>query len=390
MMIFNKTAAMITLFCALITGVAPAIADDPGLAGGEYMAALSAEPLNSGGVRIKDIATFEGVRENQLVGYGLVVGLNGSGDTLRNSAFTRESIEGMLDRMGVGNLSEENLRTTNTAAVMVTAKLPPFARLGSPIDVVVSSLGDADSLRGGTLLVTPLLGADGEVYAVGQGPISVGGFAAQGVAASVVEGVPTVARIENGAIVEREIEFTLNNMTTFRIALRNPDATTASRMATRIRAAGYPSKMLDPGTVEVAKTSGAEIAAVMAAVEQLTVRPDTMARVVIDSKSGTIVIGADVRISEVAISQGGLTVAVRESAQVVQPESFTIGETVIVPQTDIAITQRDSGFAVIDGQVSLQELVDGLNAIGIGAQETISILQAIKASGALHADLEVI
>lgn len=342
------------------------------------------------GVRIKDLVSFEGVRENQLIGYGLVVGLNGTGDTLRNSAFTRESIEGMLDRMGVGNLSEENLRTTNTAAVMVTAKLPSFARLGSPIDIEVSSLGDASSLRGGTLLVTPLLGADGEPYAVGQGPVSVGGFAVQGRAASIVEGVPTVARIENGAIVEREIGFNLNDLQSFRLALRNPDATTAGRIAARIKAAGYPSKLLDPGTVEVAKMNGATVALMMANIEQLRVKPDVMARVVIDSKSGTIVIGSDVRISKVAISQGGLTVSVREGAEVSQPESFSIGGTVIVPSTEIAVTERNSGFAMIDGEVSLQELVDGLNSIGIGAQETISILQAIKASGALHADLEII
>lgn len=342
------------------------------------------------GVRIKDLVTFEGVRENQLIGYGLVVGLNGTGDTLRNSAFTRESIEGMLDRMGVGNLSEENLRTTNVAAVMVTAKLPSFARLGSPIDIEVSSLGDASSLRGGTLLVTPLLGADGEPYAVGQGPVSVGGFAVQGRNASIVEGVPTVARIENGAIVEREIAFELNSLQNFRLALRNPDATTAGRIAARIKAAGYPTAFLDPGTVQVSRRNGTTIPLMMANIEQLRIKPDTVARVVIDSKSGTIVIGADVRISEVAISQGGLTVSVRESAQVVQPESFTIAGTVIIPETDIAVTERNSGFAVIDGQVSLKDLVDGLNSIGVGAQETISILQAIKASGALHADLEII
>lgn len=342
------------------------------------------------GVRIKDIATFEGVRENQLIGYGLVVGLAGTGDSLRNSAFTRQSIEGMLDRMGVGNLSEENLRTENTAAVMVTARLPAFSRLGSPIDIEVSSLGDASSLRGGTLLVTPLLGADGEVYAVGQGPLSVGGYAIQGEAASVSEGVPTAARIENGAIVEQEIAFDLAGMESFRIALRNVDATTAGRVAARIQQAGFRSRMLDPGTIEVARKEGLSIPLAMMEVEQLRVTPDVTARVVIDSKSGTIVIGSDVRISPVAISQGGLTVAVSEGAAVSQPESFSVGGTVVVPSTEIQVTRRDSGFALLDGPVSLRQLVDGLNAIGLGASETISILQAIKASGALHADLEVI
>lgn len=384
-MIRNTLLAMSCLTAAALA--LPAIADGPA----QPLLADAAGGAFGAGVRVKDIVTFEGVRENQLVGYGLVVGLNGTGDSLRNSAFTRESIEGMLSRLGVGNLREESLRTTNTAAVMVTAKLPPFARQGSPIDIVVSSLGDASSLRGGTLLVTPLSGADGDVYAVGQGPVSVGGFAVQGNAASLSEGVPTVARIENGAIVEREIEFELSQLKSFRLALRNPDATTASRIAAAIGASGAgEATMLDPGTVEITVPKGHSVAQTMATVEQVRVTPDGTARVVIDSKSGTIVIGADVRISEVAISQGGLTVAVRETATVSQPEPFTVGDTVVVPSTEIAMARRESGFAVIDGQVSLRELVDGLNAIGIGAQETISILQAIKAAGALHADLEVI
>lgn len=375
------------LLGAILSLGQPALADGTPIPGGDWDN-LALDPGT--GVRIKDLATFEGVRENQLVGYGLVVGLAGTGDSLRNSAFTRESIEGMLERMGVGNLSEDNLRTENTAAVMVTAKLPAFARQGSPIDIVVSSLGDASSLRGGTLLVTPLLGADGEVYAVGQGPVSVGGFSVQGAAASVTEGVPTAARIENGAIVEQEIPFDLSSMESFRIALRNVDATTAGRVAARIQQEGFKARVLDPGTVEVARRSGVSIPVAMMQVEQLRIQPDVAARVVIDSKSGTIVIGSDVRISPVAVSQGGLTVAVSENAQVSQPESFSVGQTVIVPSTEIQVTQKESGFALLDGPVSLRQLVDGLNAIGLGAPETISILQAIKASGALHADLEVI
>lgn len=341
--------------------------------------------------RIKDIVTFEGVRENQLIGYGLVVGLNGTGDSLKNSPMTRKSIEGLLGRLGVGNLSEESLKTNNTAAVMVTASLPPFSRRGSPVDIVISSMGDAKSLRGGTLLVTPLSGADGDIYAVGQGPISVGGYAAQGRAASVVEGVPTVARIENGAIVEKEIDFELGSLSNFRLALRDPDATTASRIAAAVNASGLgDARMLDPGTVEVKPVGKIGMVESMAALEQLEVAPDSIAKVVIDSKSGTIVIGSKVRIGEVAVSQGGLTVSVTESAGVSQPQPITIGDTVVVPQTDITVSRKDSGFAVIDGGVSLKDLVDGLNAIGIGAQETISILQAIKAAGALHADLEII
>lgn len=343
-------------------------------------------------VRIKDIVTFEGVRANQLVGYGLVVGLDGTGDSMRNSPFTRSSVEGMLGRLGVGNLSDQQLRTVNTAAVMVTAEFPPFGRRGMPIDVVVSSLGDAKSLHGGTLLVTPLVGADNEIYAVAQGPLAVGGFAVDGAAASVTQGVPTVARIENGALIEREVEFSLGMLDSIRMALRNPDFTTASRIAEAINRSDFAAhaRMLDPGTVEVSFKDGAQMAETVARLENLTVEPDTPARVVVDSKSGTIVIGADVRIDEVAISQGGLTVSVRESAQVSQPEPFSVGETVVVPQTSIDIQRHDSGFAVMGGQVSLQELVDGLNAIGVGAREIISILQAIKAAGALHADLEVI
>ncbi|WP_396279742.1 flagellar basal body P-ring protein FlgI [Histidinibacterium aquaticum] len=343
-------------------------------------------------VRIKDIATFEGVRENQLVGYGLVVGLAGTGDSLRNSPFTEKSIEGMLERLGVGNLSEDQIKTENTAAVMVTASLPPFARRGSTIDVVVSSLGDASSLRGGTLIVTPLTGADGEIYAVAQGPIAVAGYAAQGANASIVEGVPTVARIENGATIENEIDFELSELDSIRIALRVPDFTTAVRVESAINGAlgGGTARALDPGTIEIYPTDKSDIPGLIAGVENLRVNPDTVAKVVIDARSGTIVIGADVRIGKVAVSQGGLTVMVREEIEVSQPEPFSVGETVVVPQTSVTVEERQTNFAILEGDVSLQRLVDGLNAIGLGATETISILQAMKAAGALHADLEII
>lgn len=343
-------------------------------------------------VRLKDIVSFEGVRANQLIGYGLVVGLDGTGDSMRNSPFTRKSIEGMLSRLGVGNLSDEGLNTKNVAAVMVTAELPAYARRGSEIDVNVASLGDAESLRGGTLLVTPLSGADGAIYAVGQGALVVGGFSIQGAAAEVTSGVPTVARIESGAIVEKEIDFNLQEMASIRLALRNPDFTTALRIKDVIneQAKGARAVTLDPGTIEVSMMGKGDISEMLAAIENLSVQPDTPAKVVIDAKSGTIVIGADVRIDEVAISQGGLTVSVSESAFVSQPAPISIGETVIVPSTEIQVEQKNSGFALVGGQVSLREMVDGLNAIGIGAQEIISILQAIKASGALHAELEII
>jgi flagellar P-ring protein precursor FlgI len=350
-------------------------------------------PLPSGSeVRIKDIATVDGVRENQLVGYGLVVGLNGTGDSLRNSPFTESSIEGMLERLGAGNLSDDQIRSRNTAAVIVTASLPAFARMGQTLDVVVSSIGDASSLRGGTLIVTTMTGADGEVYAVAQGPIAVAGFAAQGLNASIVEGVPTVARIENGAIVEREIPFAFESLDTIRLALRTPDFTTAQRIEEAINAyLGAPAaRAIDPTTVEIQADRRIDRTQLMAHIENLRVSPDTVARVVIDARSGTIVIGANVRIGEVAVSQGGLTVLVREEIEVSQPEPFSIGETVIVPQTEVEVREIETEFTVIGGNVSLQRLVDGLNAIGVGATETISILQAIKAAGALHADLEII
>jgi len=344
-------------------------------------------------VRIKDIATFEGVRENQLVGYGLVVGLNGTGDKASNSPFTAESIEAMLQRLGTGSVPENGMKTRNVAAVMVTASLPPFARAGSTIDVTISSLGDASSLRGGTLIVTPLAGADGKTYAVGQGPISVAGYAAQGANASIVEGVPTVARIENGATVEREIEFDLNTLDSVRIGLRSADFTTARRVAEAINAeiGKGRAKMLDPGTIEV-RANGQDVPLLMSEIENLEVSPDQVARVVIDAKSGTIVIGNRVRIDRVAVSQGGLTVKVEERKEAVQPEPITIGgTTVVIPETEIEVEEKDAQFVVLDGgDVSLQDLVDGLNAIGVGAKEVISILQAIKAAGALHADLEII
>lgn len=359
-------------------------------------------------VRIKDIANFEGVRENHLIGYGLVVGLLGTGDKLSSSPFTRESIRGMLERLGVANLDGTSLKTKNAAAVMVTAKLPPFARRGSPIDITVSSLGDATSLRGGTLLITPMSGADGEVYVVAQGAIATSGYRIDGNAASVVDGVPTIAKVENGGIVEREIDFNLFQLDSIRIALRTPDFTTAARVRDVIvdRLGPRSAEVLDSGTVEVWVGDKRNVPETIMAVENLTVTPDSVARVVVDEKSGTIVMGANVRIAQVAISQGGLTVRIQENYNVSQPGPVSLGgdttvittgspiriggSTVIVPETEIDIEETDGSFTILEGDVSLQELVDGLNAIGVGARQTIAILQAIKAAGALHADLEII
>ena len=347
--------------------------------------------------RIKDIVNVEGVRDNLLVGYGLVVGLNGTGDSLQSAPFTQQSLIGMLERLGVNTRDEiDSLKTDNVAAVMVTATLPPFSRQGSRIDVTVSALGDAESLRGGTLLVTPMLGADGEVYSVSQGPLVVEGFNAQGEGQSVVKGVPTTARIPNGAIVEREIDFDLDQLTTVHLNLRNPDFTTSQRIARAINTfLGAPAAAAtNPATVRIAVPDnyGGSTVALLTDIEQLRVVPDQQARVVIAEHSGVIVMGENVRISTVAIAQGNLTIRITETPQVSQPNAFsTQGETTVVDRTNIEIDEdEDNRLAVLDRGVTLQELVNGLNALGIGPRDMISILQTIKAAGALQAEIEVI
>lgn len=343
--------------------------------------------------RIKDIVDIEGVRENQLVGYGLVVGLNGTGDSLNNSPFTRQSLQAMLERLGV-NTRGESMRTANVAAVMVTANLPPFATQGSRLDVSVSALGDAESLQGGTLLVTPLLGADGEVYAIAQGSVLINGFKAQGDAASIVSGVPTTGRISAGGLIEREIGFTLGAQRSLRLALRNPDLTTARRVALSINDfIGVPTATPeDPATIRVTLPYGfnGNIVDLLTDIEQLVVETDQPAKIVIDENSGIIVMGQDVRVSGVAVAQSNLTVTIAENPQVVQPEPLSFGETAVVPRTDLTVDQRDSNLAVIPDSVTLQQLVDGLNALGISPRDLIAILQAIKATGALQAEIEVL
>lgn len=356
---------------------------------------LAAPPGGSAAAssRLKDIADFEGVRDNMLVGYGLVVGLRGSGDRLANAVFTRQSLVGMLERLGV-NTRDGSLNTNTVAAVMVTASLPAFARQGGRVDVTVSALGDASSLLGGTLLVTPLLGADGEVYAVAQGQIAISGFEARGQAQSVTRGVPTSGRIAAGAIVEREIGFDMTSMTSMNIALRNPDFTTARRIAEAINAElGVPAaRPVDPATVvlRIPPTFLGDMVGLVTRVEQVRVTPDQVARVVIDERSGVIVMGENVRISTVAIAQGNLTIRITETPQVSQPNPFGEGATVVVPRTDIEIDdQWDRQLAVVQQGVSLQELVNGLNGLGIGPRDMITILQAIRAAGALQAEIEV-
>lgn len=358
-------------------------------------ATMPATPVDAATSRIKDIVDIEGVRDNMLIGYGLVVGLNGTGDSLNNSPFTRQSLTAMLERLGV-NIRGETLNTGNVAAVMVTATLPPFQNQGSRIDVNISTMGDADSLQGGTLLVTPLMGADGSVYAVAQGAIVTSSISATGQAGSVTTNIPTAGRIPNGAIVEQEIQFDLADLNSIRLALKNPDLTTAERIARRINARfGAGTAVAEnPSSVRVNKTDEYKdktIVAMLTEMEQLEVMPDQRARIVIDERSGVIVMGQAVKISTVAVAQGDLTVEITEEPQVSQPNPFAeAGETVVVPRTNIAVNEGGEGnMAVIEGGITLQQLVGSLNALGVTPRDVITILQAIKAAGAMQADIEV-
>lgn len=344
--------------------------------------------------RIKDIVDIEGVRENQLVGYGLVVGLNGTGDGLNNSPFTEQSLIAMLERLGV-NIRGQNLNTGNVAAVMVTATLPPFVNQGSKIDVSVSAFGDAKSLQGGTLLVTPLIAADGEVYAVAQGEVNIAGFSVEGDAASITQNIPTAGRIPSGAIIEREIDFKLEELQQVRLALRNPDFTTSRRIAQAIN--GFTNARLadaeNSASVVLRRPTNYDgtIVDLITDIEQLPIQPDQPARVVISERSGIIVMGSDVRVSSIAIAQGNLTLKINETPQVSQANPFADqGETVVVPRTEVsANVGEDVKLAVLDTGVTLQELVTGLNQLGVKPRDIITILQAIKAAGALQAEIEV-
>ncbi len=347
-----------------------------------------------GASRIKDIIDFEGVRDNHLVGYGLVVGLNNTGDSLADGHFTKQSLQAMLNRLGV-KPTDAGLSSQNVAAVMVTASLPPFVRQGSRIDVTVSALGDSSSLLGGTLLVTPLLGADGEVYAVAQGQLAVGGFQTQGNAETVTKGVPTSGRIANGAIIEREVPFDMSQMQNVNLTLRNPDFTTARRVAQAVNAflgtSAAVATDLATVTLQVPDSYRSNVVNLLTDIEQLRIQPDQLARVVIDEQTGTIVMGENVRISPVAIAQGSLTIRVTETQQVSQPGPFAeVGTTTTVDRTNIEVDEgAERQLTVLQPGVSLQDLVNGLNALGIGPRDMITILQAIKTAGALQAEIEV-
>ena len=344
-------------------------------------------------IRLKDLVEFDGVRGNDLVGYGLVVGLNGTGDGLRNAPFTEEIMSNILERLGV-NVNGEQMRPKNVAAVLVTASLPPFARVGSQIDVTVSAIGDADSLLGGTLIMTPLNAADGQIYAVAQGTIISGGVSAEGEAASVVQGVPSSGGIPSGARVEREIEFDLATLATVRLALREPDFTTAARIEAAINGEFRRdvAVMRDSGTIEldIAATRMASTAHALGRVENILVEPEQKARVVVDQRSGTIVMGSDVRLSRVAVSQGNLTLRIEEAPLVVQPNPFANGQTVVVPRTGASI-EDNAGIALaeVPDTTSLSEVVSGLNALGVSPRDMIDILKSLKAAGALHAEFVV-
>lgn len=344
-------------------------------------------------IRIKDLVEFDGVRSNDLVGYGLVVGLNGTGDGLRNSPFTEDILGNVLERLGV-NVTGEQFRPNNVAAVLVTGSLPPFGRAGSAIDVTVSAIGDADSLLGGTLVMTPLKAADGDIYAVAQGAIIAGGASVGGDAATVVQGVPTAGAIPSGATIEREVVFDFAGLRTVRLALRTADFTTAGRIEQAINASfdRHVARMLDAGTVEIdiAATRMRSPAHALGHIENIMVEPERRARVVVDQRSGTIVMGEDVRISRVAVSQGNLTLRIQEAPLVAQPNPFAPGETVIVPRTNVDLVEEPGlRMAEVPPGTSLSEVVAGLNALGVSPRDMIDILKSIKASGALHAEFIV-
>jgi flagellar P-ring protein FlgI len=364
------------------------------------MAALLVSPLLIGPVpqagaqvRIKDVVSLQGTRENQLIGYGLVVGLNGSGDSLRNAPFAESSMRSMLDQLGIG-LNSAEIRTRNVAAVLVTAELPPYANKGMRVDVHVASIGDATSLRGGTLVFSPLYGGDGKIYASAQGRLIVSGFSAEGDASDVDNNTPTASRIPNGGIVERPAPGNLEGERVLVLNLSNPDFDTAIAITDRINeftSTRYNQRLareIDHQSVKVSVPAADTPARFFASIGRLTVQPDTPARIIVDERTGTVIIGANVKVSKVAITHGGLTVSVVERPIASQPEPFSEGETVVLPDTEVGVLEQDSTINIVDGP-DLQQLVNGLNMMGANPSAIIAILQAIKSAGALQADLVV-
>lgn len=348
-------------------------------------------PRGADAARLKDIASFSGVRTNELVGYGLVVGLAGTGDGT-SSTFTMRSMSNMLEKMGV-EAQADTLKPKNVAAVMVTAKLPVSARPGSKLDITVSSLGDAESLLGGILLITPLKGLDGRVYAVAQGSLTIGGFTAGGEAATAQKNIPTVGRIPNGAVVERGVPFEFNNQETLTVNLTMRDFGTTMQVVNKINNSmgGEYASAKDISTIELMLPDQfvGNMVPLMASLENLPISPDGKARVVVDEKTGTVVLGQDVRLTKVAVAHGNLQVVVSESENVSQPGPFSDGTTVVSPETDLQVAEQNNPLMLMEG-ATLQELVDGLNSIGAAPRDLISIIRALKAAGSLHAEVEVI
>ena len=355
---------------------------------------LGFTPFEAAAVRIKDITDIKGVRHNQLVGYGLVVGLEGTGDGSKTQ-FTVNSLTHMLRKMGMTVTDPEDVKVENVAAVMVTAELPPFARVGSKMDVLVSSIGDAENLQGGTLIFTPLRSANGDIYAIAQGPISTGGFSAEGAGGKVQKNFPTVGRVVEGAVIERELVVNLNTRDSITLALGTPDFTTASRVAEAINKVflmSNPAKTVDAGSIEVAIPEPYlnNIVAFVTKIEGLDVVPDSISKVVINERTGTVVMGENVRISTVAIAHGNLSLQITEGANVSQPAPFSPGETVVVPDTNIEVTEENPPIYLVKSGVSIAEIVKALNAMGVSPRDLIAIFQALKSAGALQAHLEII
>ena len=344
--------------------------------------------------RLKDLADIQGVRNNQLMGYGLVIGLDGTGDDIKKSVFTKQAMINMIKRMGMALSTDvfDQMKTQNVAAVMVTAELPPFVRPGSTIDIHVASIGDASSLAGGNLLMTPLKGPDGKTYAVAQGPLAVGGFSYGGKAAEVQKNFPTAGRISGGGIVERAVNFHLPESGQLNYQLRKSDFTTVSRMTEAINYFFGPGTAgsLDSGTVSVTMPDGYELVDFIAELENIEVEPDTPAKIVVNERTGTIVMGQDVRISKVAVSHGNLNLIISESIRVSQPNPLAEGETVAAPETTIETVEDEGNLVVLQGGVSIEDVANALNAIGATPRDLIAIFQAIKASGALQGELVIL
>jgi flagellar P-ring protein precursor FlgI len=357
------------------------------------LALLIGAGVEAQAARVKDIASIGGARTNQLLGYGLVVGLNSTGDDDKTE-FTYQSVTNMLNRMGIV-VDKTKVDLDNVAGVMVTATFPAFAKMGTRIDVVVSSMGNAKDLQGGTLLLTPLIAPDNNVYAVAQGPVSIGGFSAGGAAGGGVQkNHPTVGYISGGAIVERELPYSLRGKQTMSLNLNNPDFTTSLRLA-RVINKGLGEEIaqsVDAGMVEmtVPLNYQEKLVEFISQLENLEISPDAVARVVLNERTGTVIMGENVRISTIAVSHGNLNIIIKETEGVSQPLPFSGGETVITPESDVLVEEETMQLLVVQKGVNLREVVKGLNSIGVSPRDLISIFQAIRASGALQAELVII